>query len=151
MLLFLGINMVVILLFTSSVFTNWISTHFSEASSSTFNPYLVSGSCLYQYVLTEDGHLLGSARIVGFAIHRKRAVLGVQITWTLDSTREALLFIEIAKGCLCSILCRAGRDTSSYESDTCCGASRRAARASGWKWRGYRKSAWEEAKSPGVI
>jgi chitin synthase len=40
-LLFLGINMVVILLFTSSVFTNWISTHFSEASSSTFNPYLV--------------------------------------------------------------------------------------------------------------
>jgi chitin synthase len=29
-------------LFTSSVFTNWISTHFSEATSTTFNPYLVS-------------------------------------------------------------------------------------------------------------
>jgi hypothetical protein len=41
-LLFLGVNMLVILLFTSSVFTSWISTHFSSATKSTFNPYLVS-------------------------------------------------------------------------------------------------------------
>ena len=41
-LLFLGCNMAMILLFTSSVFTDWISKEFSVASSSTFNPYLVS-------------------------------------------------------------------------------------------------------------
>lgn len=39
-LLFLGSNLVVIMLFTSSAFTNWISEHFSTASDSTFNPYL---------------------------------------------------------------------------------------------------------------
>jgi hypothetical protein len=33
--------MVIILLFTSPVFTNWISSKFSTASESSFNPYLV--------------------------------------------------------------------------------------------------------------
>ncbi|RSH88864.1 Chitin synthase, class 2 [Saitozyma podzolica] len=39
-LLFLGSNMLMILLFTSSVFTNWVNSHFVQATSSTFNPYL---------------------------------------------------------------------------------------------------------------
>nr|ODN91689.1 chitin synthase [Cryptococcus depauperatus CBS 7855] len=39
-LLFLGSNMLIILLFTSSAFTNWVSSHFVDATSSTFNPYL---------------------------------------------------------------------------------------------------------------
>ncbi|AAW44688.1 hypothetical protein CNBG2250 [Cryptococcus deneoformans B-3501A] len=39
-LLFLGSNMLVILLFTSSTFTNWVNSHFVDATSSTFNPYL---------------------------------------------------------------------------------------------------------------
>jgi chitin synthase len=43
-LLFLGCNMAMILLFTSSAFTNWISSQFSFATSQTFNPYLV-GEC----------------------------------------------------------------------------------------------------------
>lgn len=34
--------MLVILLFTSSTFTNWVNSHFVDATSSTFNPYLVS-------------------------------------------------------------------------------------------------------------
>lgn len=34
--------MLVILLFTSSVFTDWINRNFTVASSSGFNPYLVS-------------------------------------------------------------------------------------------------------------
>ena len=41
-LIFLGSNMLVILLITSSVFTNWISQNFEKANSSMFNPYLVS-------------------------------------------------------------------------------------------------------------
>ena len=53
-LLFLGCNMVVILLFTSSVFTSWISTHFSEASSTTFNPYLVSVSIVSRAIRADD-------------------------------------------------------------------------------------------------
>jgi len=53
-LLFLGCNMVVILLFTSSVFTSWISTHFSEASSTTFNPYLVSVRILSRAIRADD-------------------------------------------------------------------------------------------------
>ncbi|WVO21516.1 uncharacterized protein IAS62_002825 [Cryptococcus decagattii] len=39
-LLFLGSNMLIILLFTSSTFTNWVNSHFVFATSSTFNPYL---------------------------------------------------------------------------------------------------------------
>ncbi|WVQ68402.1 uncharacterized protein L199_006610 [Kwoniella botswanensis] len=39
-LLFLGSNMLVILLFTSSAFTTWVNTHFTSATQSTFNPYL---------------------------------------------------------------------------------------------------------------
>ncbi|KAK8854660.1 hypothetical protein IAR55_003399 [Kwoniella newhampshirensis] len=39
-LLFLGSNMVVILLFTSSAFTNWVNSHFTSATDQTFNPYL---------------------------------------------------------------------------------------------------------------
>lgn len=41
-LLFLGINIVVILLFTSTTFTNWLSKYFATATSGGFNPYLVS-------------------------------------------------------------------------------------------------------------
>ena len=41
-LIFLGANMLIILLFTSSVFTTWINSHFSSATDSAFNPYLVS-------------------------------------------------------------------------------------------------------------
>ncbi|WWC63440.1 uncharacterized protein I303_106042 [Kwoniella dejecticola CBS 10117] len=39
-LFFIGSNMLVILLFTSSAFTTWVNTHFTSATSSTFNPYL---------------------------------------------------------------------------------------------------------------
>ncbi|WVF67538.1 hypothetical protein IAT40_002294 [Kwoniella sp. CBS 6097] len=39
-LLFLGSNLLVILLFTSSAFLNWVNTHFTSATESTFNPYL---------------------------------------------------------------------------------------------------------------
>ncbi|WWC90481.1 uncharacterized protein L201_005417 [Kwoniella dendrophila CBS 6074] len=39
-LFFVGSNMLIILLFTSSAFTNWVNTHFTSATSSTFNPYL---------------------------------------------------------------------------------------------------------------
>lgn len=39
-LIFLGSNMLVILLFTSSVFTDWINRNFTLATSSGFNPYL---------------------------------------------------------------------------------------------------------------
>ncbi|BEJ10899.1 hypothetical protein CspHIS471_0103210 [Cutaneotrichosporon sp. HIS471] len=39
-LLFLGSNMIIILLFTSSAFTGWISQHFAETTSGAFNPYL---------------------------------------------------------------------------------------------------------------
>lgn len=39
-LLFLGSNLLVIMLFTSSVFTNFISSHFAESTTTTFNPYL---------------------------------------------------------------------------------------------------------------
>lgn len=41
-LLFLGCNMLIILLFTSSAFTNWISSHWSAATDTTFNPYLTA-------------------------------------------------------------------------------------------------------------
>ncbi|TYJ58028.1 hypothetical protein B9479_001120 [Cryptococcus floricola] len=39
-LLFIGCNLLVILLFTSSTFTNWVNSHFVEATNTTFNPYL---------------------------------------------------------------------------------------------------------------
>lgn len=59
-LLFLGSNMVIILLFTSSAFTNWISSHFSEATSGTFNPYLVRTSASlpppFSYPLSRGSH-----------------------------------------------------------------------------------------------
>ncbi|KAL7422351.1 Chitin synthase, class 2 [Cryptotrichosporon argae] len=42
LLLFLGCNLLVILLFTSSTFTNWIDSHFSEATGTSFNPYLTA-------------------------------------------------------------------------------------------------------------
>jgi len=41
-LLFLGCNMLIILLFTSSAFTKWISSHWAAATQTNFNPYLVS-------------------------------------------------------------------------------------------------------------
>jgi len=41
-LLFLGVNMLVILLFTSTAFTTWINKHFASATNSTFNPYLTA-------------------------------------------------------------------------------------------------------------
>ncbi|KAK4685344.1 chitin synthase, partial [Tremellales sp. Uapishka_1] len=41
-LLFLGSNMILILLFTSSVFTTWINSHFSIATGTSFNPYLTA-------------------------------------------------------------------------------------------------------------
>ncbi|ODN83514.1 hypothetical protein L202_01648 [Cryptococcus amylolentus CBS 6039] len=39
-LLFIGCNLLVILLFTSSTFTDWVNSHFVEATDTTFNPYL---------------------------------------------------------------------------------------------------------------
>ncbi|WWC71435.1 uncharacterized protein I206_105391 [Kwoniella pini CBS 10737] len=39
-LLFIGSNMLIILLFTSSAFTTWVNNHFTSATETTFNPYL---------------------------------------------------------------------------------------------------------------
>ncbi|WVQ73099.1 hypothetical protein IAR50_002662 [Cryptococcus sp. DSM 104548] len=39
-LLFIGCNLLVILLFTSSTFTNWVNSHFVEATDTTCNSYL---------------------------------------------------------------------------------------------------------------
>lgn len=74
LLLFLGSNMVMILLFTSSVFTNWINSHFTSATSGAFNPYLVRTAERTRRACTAnalpDGHLLRRARPVGHAVHR---------------------------------------------------------------------------------
>ncbi|KAL1405810.1 Chitin synthase, class 2 [Vanrija albida] len=41
-LLFLGSNMLIIMLFTSSAFTDWLGKHFVSATESAFNPYLTA-------------------------------------------------------------------------------------------------------------
>jgi hypothetical protein len=44
--------MAIILLFTSAAFTNWISSRFSTATTSSFNPYLVDISELVKIKIT---------------------------------------------------------------------------------------------------
>ncbi|KAH9949390.1 chitin synthase [Amylocystis lapponica] len=39
-LVWVGTNMVMILVFTSNLFTNWVEQHFTSETGSTFNPYL---------------------------------------------------------------------------------------------------------------
>jgi|SRR5882762_3041776 chitin synthase len=39
-LLWVATNMAMILVFTSTAFTNWISTHVTNSNNSSFNPYL---------------------------------------------------------------------------------------------------------------
>ncbi|EIW68279.1 hypothetical protein TREMEDRAFT_69288 [Tremella mesenterica DSM 1558] len=67
-LLFLGCNLLIILLFTSSVFTNWLNKHFAEASSSAFNPYL---TVIFYAVLG-----LSAVRAVGCVLYLVLRLIG---------------------------------------------------------------------------
>ena len=81
-LLFLGINMLVILLFTSTVFLGWIQKHFVTASSSAFNPYLVRQPFLPVeaiLMLDIDLHILRRLGSLGRQIYRLCAIPGLQI------------------------------------------------------------------------
>jgi chitin synthase len=68
-LLFLGVNMLVILLFTSSVFTNWISSHFAISNDAGFNPYL---TVIFYSVLA-----LSLVRFLGCVVYRIFQFLGL--------------------------------------------------------------------------
>lgn len=60
-LLFLGSNMLVILLFTSSAFTEWLRSNWSSASAATFNPYLTA---IFYSVL-----FLSAVRFIGCVLY----------------------------------------------------------------------------------
>jgi chitin synthase len=60
-LLFLGSNMLVILLFTSGAFTTWLQSNWTAASASTFNPYLTG---IFYSVL-----FLSAVRFVGCVLY----------------------------------------------------------------------------------
>lgn len=60
-LLFLGSNMLIILLFTSGAFTEWLRSNWSSASASTFNPYLTA---IFYSVL-----FLSAVRFIGCVLY----------------------------------------------------------------------------------
>ena len=82
-LLFLGCNMLIILLFTSSAFTNWISSHWTVATETTFNPYLVSSFGLTGIDLRVDCNLLCGARALSAKVCRMCVVPRIQAVWVL--------------------------------------------------------------------
>jgi chitin synthase len=96
-----GTNMAMILIFTSTAFTNWVDTHVENTDDTTFNPYLtalfIALCVIFLVYLTKlaDSFFDRQGRPVCYSFHRLILIFDFPTIRILKFTRSSFTFLFI--------------------------------------------------------